>query len=390
MSFVSRTLLFVCTIFFAALPVCGFDLNNDGNEDIVFCNYCCDDSYNLNSFIYFGDGKGNFRLGFELATHGARGCAVSDLNNDGNYDLIIANYSNGESRKINSYIYWGKDFKRVSELPTVSGYGVSVSDFNKDGYKDIVFSNYSDGDHADINSYVYWGDPEYKYETKTELPTHGALGNSVDDFNNDGYPDILFCNHNNEEIKAKSIIYFGSKDEPFKNKTQIDTGYPYDSTVADLNNDGYPDIVFSYFSDGNSFIFWGSKKMDYSQKTELKTDFATCNSVSDLDNDGYLDIIFSCYKNGDNYNINSYVYWGNSKNQYSERTQLPTRGAHGNSIADLNNDGNLDIIFSNHHDVNSIIYWGNGSRKYDKQTSIKTFGATAVSTGNISSYGQNK
>lgn len=92
----------------------------------------------------------------------------------------------------------------------------------------------------------------------------------------------------------------------------------------DLNGDGYDDIVFSGTS---SYIYWGDPSNSYSTRTELATHGAMGNSISDLNGDGYLDIIFANHDDDfyyPNYNINSYIYWGDPSGSYSSKTELAT------------------------------------------------------------------
>ncbi|KJJ83756.1 secreted protein, partial [Candidatus Omnitrophus magneticus] len=103
------------------------------------------------------------------------------------------------------------------------------------------------------------------------------------------------------------------------------------NAANDLNGDGYPDIVFSNELNGtnrniNSYIYWGASTGPYSTKTELPTSGGTTSSIIDLNNDGYLDIVFSNVYNGTSYNINSYIYWGASAGPYSTKTDLATSG----------------------------------------------------------------
>ncbi|KJJ83406.1 secreted protein, partial [Candidatus Omnitrophus magneticus] len=43
------------------------------------------------------------------------------------------------------------------------------------------------------------------------------------------------------------------------------------------------------------------------------------NAASDLNGDGYPDIVFSNFTNGSNVNINSYIYWGGATGPYSTK-----------------------------------------------------------------------
>ena len=96
--------------------------------------------------------------------------------------------------------------------------------------------------------------------------------------------------------------------------------------------------------------------------------------------------MFSNHRDGKNLKINSYIYWG-SKTGFSKtsRTELPTSGAGGNVIADLNGDSLADIAFSNREDsstykLNSYIYWGSTSGfSVSKRTELPTVGGAGVS-----------
>ena len=399
-----KKIIFITILFFLSLctSLSAYDLNKDGYDDIIFSNYTNGSTTNINSYIYWGDSSNTYSTKTELATHGAfGGNTVADLNSDGHLDIIFSNFSNGTTNNINSYIYWGDSsntYSSKTELATKGSFSCSVGDLNKDGYLDLVFSNAYDGTSYNVNSYIYWGDFSNTYSSKTELATHGALANSINDINGDGHLDIVFSNFNNDTSNnINSYIYWGDDSASYLTKTELATQGAVGNSVADLNGDGYKDIVFSNYNNGithniNSYIYWGDSAYTFSTKTELATHAAYANSIADLDNDGHLDIVFSNYFDDTSYNINSYIYWG--AGSYSSKTELATKGAIGNTIADLDNDGHLDILFSNYYDgtsfnIDSYIYWGDQSAPYSTKTELATHGARGVTAGSMSAFSNN-
>ena len=108
---------------------------------------------------------------------------------------------------------------------------------------------------ANRTAYVYWGSADgYKAERKTELPTVWAAGVAAADLNGDGYPELIFANHGAEtgaedlypDKGLASYIYWGSATGfDAAHPTLLPTKGARDVTVADINKDGYLDIALS-------------------------------------------------------------------------------------------------------------------------------------------------
>lgn len=393
------------------------DLNQDGCLDLVFSNYCSGDSptnwqYEIDSYIYWGGPNGyttTHRLG--LPTQGASGNAVADLDEDGYLDIVFSNVGRGSGPfpnpvGVNSYIYWGSNqgytTTNRTEVPTSGSTGCSVADLDGDGYLDIVFSNYIRMGTGpvitysfEIDSYVYWGNGTRSYSDRAALPTRGAVANYVVDLDQDGCLDIIFSNYRNDgsdyistTYETDSYIYWGNCTRTgysTGSRMELPTVGAHGSSVADLNKDDYLDIVFSNRHTGNgtsfvynvdSYIYWGDGTRSYAvtNRTGLPTMGTYGNSIADLDEDSWPDIIFSNHQSSPSDHIeDSYIYWGQGTGipstafSTSDRTLLPTVGAAGNAVGDLDQDGDLDIVFSNRrngddHNQNSYIYWGDGTR----------------------------
>ena len=384
-------LCYLAIIYLPILQPCyAQDLNGDGKPDLIFSNNYDGSTHNLNSPLYYNDGSGAFPTKTELATSGAISSDVADIDGDGNLDIAFANYYNG-SYNINSYLYWGdgnNSYSTKTNFATSGAYDVNVTDINQDGRPDLIYSNYYNGSTRNINSYVYWNNGNRSF-SKQEISTVGALDSTTADLNKDGYTDIIFSNHYNDSTgNINSYIYWGDASYSYTNKTELATHWAYDSEVADLNGDGYDDIIFANYYDGttrntSSYIYWGAANNPYTTKTELATVGALDAEVADLNKDGYLDIVFANHYNDSTGNVNSYVYWGDANNTYSSRTDLATHWARDSEIGDLNDDGYLDIVFANEYDgssyiTDSYIYWGDANNPFSTRTGIQTSRALDV------------
>ncbi|MEW6684874.1 MAG: FG-GAP-like repeat-containing protein [Candidatus Edwardsbacteria bacterium] len=348
------------------------DLNRDGYLDIVFSSYS-----GPNSLIYWGS-KTGFHLGdtTALPTVGAHGSYVADLNHDGRLDIIFANFSGSYS-----YVYWGSNggysSSKRTELPTLAATDVAVADLNKDGKLDLVFSNCHPGSGADMfdgYSYIYYGQGTdsiyYSTASMDSLHTHGAYGNSVADLNRDGWLDIIFSNHRVEAtFKVCSYIYYGSPSGfSSSNMDSLPTLSAIANAVADLNKDGYPDIVFANWYDDvtydvNSYIYWGSATgFNSANRTELPVHGSHGALVGKLDHDGFLDIILTGFRDGTgNENTFSYIYWGSASGYaVSNRDSLPSMGGH-ISTKDNGNVHNRSLVegySSSIFDAGETVNWG--------------------------------
>ncbi len=239
--------------------------------------------------------------------------------------MILFFYGSRYYHDVPSYIYWesanGYSVTNRTELATIGGISCSVADLNCDGYLDIVFSNRQTSEpNWNIHSYIYWGSASgYTPGNRDSLYTEGAYGNTIADLNEDGYLDIIFCNHYN----------------------------------------GYSHCC-------NSYNYWGSSTgYSNNNKTELPTLNANSASVADLNKDGYLDIVFANWRDDMSFAVNSYIYWGSSDGyNATNRTELPTYAATGVMIGKVSNSGGgggnyLDIVITGFG--KTYIYYGSES-----------------------------
>ncbi|MBK7759774.1 MAG: VCBS repeat-containing protein [Deltaproteobacteria bacterium] len=198
------------------------------------------------------------------------------------------------------------------------------------------------------------GSGKFSSSKVTTLTSYGSYGYNVADLDQDGYQDVVIANYYNDSAYAiNSMVYWGSAaGYSTADSTALATTGAVRVLIEDLNLDGWDDLTFvSHYNSTytvNSIIYFGSASgFSTSRTTSLSTTGGWEGLVEDLDSDGYPDLIFCNYKSDSSYSTNSYIYWGSSGGySSSDRTSLPTSGCHDVDTGDFNADGYPDIAFA--------------------------------------------
>ncbi|MGB9590685.1 MAG: FG-GAP repeat domain-containing protein, partial [Candidatus Hydrothermia bacterium] len=223
------------------------DLNSDGYEDLVMAVFR--DSIrgldSTKSVIYWGG-----PLGFSeanktlLPTLGCHGTTVADLNRDGYLDIVFANtYASWGYDSVDSYIYWGGpggySVRSRKSLDTHGAYGVTVGDLNKDGYLDLVFPQ-----REAEKSAIFYGSPMgFSYYPNLKIYSRGATAAWLEDLDKDGLLDLILARKITNE-HPQTIIYWnrgGSFSE--SDTTYLESPGGYGLFSEDYDRDGWPDIL---------------------------------------------------------------------------------------------------------------------------------------------------
>ena len=269
--------------------------------------------------------------------------AMGDFDRNGKPDLVIANStSNNISVLLNNGN--GTFASHVDYAAGTAPSAVAVGDFNGDGKSDIAVANQNSN-----NVSILLGNGDGTFQTAVNYmagnePAYLAMG----DFNSDGKIDLAVGD------QSQSItLLLGNGDGTFSTAAGPTGIYGlYGVSVGDFNRDGKSDLVyFPYYSGG--YVLLGNGDGTFANPTSVSGASPTAAVLADLNADGKQDIV----------GAGSSIVWvalgngdGTFKNYVSFNTPYPATAL---AAADLNGDGNLDLVTTNNNGSFSVLY-GNG------------------------------
>ncbi len=316
-----------------------------------------------------------------------RTVAIADLNNDGKLDLVVnvspcqyieacGGLGDGQSG-VQVLLGNGDGTFQQPELYYTAGYGstsVAVSDVNHDGKPDLIATSECDFS-LDCSSgvvSVFLGNGDGTFRTAVPYPSGGELATSVAvaDVNGDGHADLLVTNclssgNSGSGCGEGSVaVLLGNGDGTFRPASAHDSGGVRTAwiAVADLNGDGYPDLVVAsqYCSgcnsnnpDGAIGVLLGKGDGTFQNVVDYGDGAidALSVSVADVNGDGRPDLLVANtyaenYAPGDS--VLS-VLLGNGDGTFKAPVTYDSGGGGAEDViaADVNGDGHLDLIAAN-------------------------------------------
>lgn len=339
------------------------DFNQDRYLDVAVVNYGTD-----NIVILLGNGRGSFinrQTYTTLSKSNPTSIVVADFNRDSHFDLAVAN--NGTGCIGIFYGYGNGTFQSQMTLSTgekSSPQYLTIGDFDNDNTTDLVIL-----DAANNQLHIL---PGYGNGTFGEMSTYDGAPQSqpfslvVSDFNNDNQSDIAVVNYGTNT--ALILTNYS-----MKKSTRITNYFVGDSrrissvVVSDLNKDHIPDIVF--WGDGSTLILYGLDDGTFDRESmqtltvELDSSYTR---IADLNNDTNMDIVFT-----DTYGNSIDVLLGRDNGTFSDVMKYSTGDQSQPvwlTLGDLNNDQRLDIVYVNAHTANVEIFLGNGDGTFGNIT----------------------
>lgn len=376
------------------------DINDDGWIDIFVCRAGAKDPKLRSKLLYVNNGKtadGVPTFTEKSADYGLDDRSYTtqavffDYDRDGDTDCFLLNHSvqkyAGFSNLLANYRQQRNDaygsklmrndggkFTNVSDSAGIVsnvlsfGLGVNVNDFNNDGWQDLYIAN----DYNE-NDYLYLNQQNGTFrEVIRDAMGHVSLysmGTDAADLNNDGLMDILTLDmlpSSNERIKLtagddnydkyQQLLRAGFHDQTMRNMLQLNNGVNQDGVpvfseigqlagisnsdwswaalMADFDNDGWKDI---FISNGYARDYTNMEFLKYSADIQGKggkapTQMEVIAEMPPINEPDYI------FQNQKNLRFTKKISeWGFEKNNQSN----------GAIYADLDNDGDLDLVTSN-------------------------------------------
>lgn len=263
-----------------------FDYDNDGLLDLIVSEYtlwtpdkdlrcqrrdvemyCSPRAYpSVSSRLYHNLGHGKFedvtdKSGFSSVRGKGMGIAIADFNNDGWMDVFIANDTEPNFLFMNRH---DGTFKEVG-LPygvtynesatAVSAMGADAKDYDNDGWVDIFYNDLMGQMwglfHNQLGKQFQYVSPKTKLLRLSE-PFSG-WSNGFIDYNNDGWKDLYSANGDIDNLVPNApqhdTMFENAGGKEFSDVSEamgtdfLRVGFQRGAAFADLNNDGFMDIV---------------------------------------------------------------------------------------------------------------------------------------------------
>jgi Calx-beta domain/FG-GAP-like repeat len=311
------------------------DFNSDGRLDLATANAGSD-----SVSVLLGNGQG----GFGAASHVGAGdrpvsLTAADFNNDGHLDLVTGTAGDSTDPRPNSVSLMlgvgDGTFQVPVDIVTDDPWqftSVAAADFDSDGNMDIVYVIETIFDPPEM--YTLLGDGRGGFEFGSWASEPEPVAIAVADLNADGFPDVVTANY----YDTVSVL-LGAADYAGDFATGV---YPRAVAVGDFTGDGIPDLVTA----GRTVDILpglGDGTFSAAITHSMNATGMTTVAAADFDSDGNLDVVTAAPNAG-----TVSVLLGHGDGTLAPPIDQASGSSPGRvALGDFNLDGRTDVVAAN-------------------------------------------
>ena len=358
------------------------DVDGDGHPDLV------EIGTDSTVAVLLNKGDGTFRSPDRYYSVGQQpsALAAADLNRDGKLDIVVLNTTD---RTISVLMGKGDGtFAAPTATETADGVGIpaptyvtgngstslAIADVNGDGIPDVLVSNFVDDSVS-----VLLGNGDGSFKPAVAVPVgSGPVFVAAADMNGDGRPDLLVNNNLDNTVGVllnQGHGTFGAMSTTKLGRKRLIL-YPQMLVVGDFNHDGKLGVITSTTSENGDYVLYlpgngdGTFRTAKTLVTGLQTSYL---AVADMNGDGFPDLVAGSVANN-----SLRVVFGNHLGGFTTGVDYPANGIAGGSqvqrlaVADFSGTGKPDIAVVNTEGGFMQLLYNDGTGHFHLKNSYTT------------------
>ena len=328
------------------------NINNDSRPDVIISG--AEPEFTGYAAIYQNDAEGFTKLTnptFPNIMYSA--IETADFDGNGHQDIIITGTKTSATSTSVFLIYYNNGdgtFNEISDsgITPVNFGSVQAVDFNNDGLVDILVNGQTTEFYV-TKIYAQESDGDFIEQSSALIGTYFS-DTKVFDANMDGLPDLLVTGFNTS-FTPDTKLYLNQGDFTFaENNSNLIGAYFSSIDTADINNDGFPDLLITGMSPAfaaSTTVYLNDGQANFTVlETEIPGAYSGSARWIDYDSDGLKDI-FIIGSDTVGANIAKF-YKNNGDLTFTEDTETSNAITGLNmskaEFADYDNDGDLDLL----------------------------------------------